>query len=182
MNQSIVQYLNSGPQTEITLGVKKIAKSFTKDGINLIFEILSWLRKNLRTENSQEIKKKVFRRRTAQEIIESGFVTGCTDWTLAFIVLARAKGISTKYVETIKRQWLDEGRGDLIKGHVLAECFIDGRWYIIDTQERAIRIDYQRFIIFKKGLDSWNIGIKNFDELKEQFLEFKKKYRGKKFK
>lgn len=31
-------------------------------------------------------------------------------------------------------------------------------------------------IIFKEGLDSWDIGIKDFVDLKEKFAEFKIKY------
>jgi len=167
MNKSITQYLNSGPQTKITPNIKKITESFTQKGLDLVFEILAWLRKNLRTENSQEIKKKVFRQRTAQEIIESGFTTGCTDWALAFIILTRAKGISAKYVETIRKRWLDEDKNDFIEGHIFAEVYFNEHWYIIDPKQATIRNWYDRFVVFKKGLDSWDIGINNFDELRE---------------
>ncbi|OGC48024.1 MAG: hypothetical protein A3A94_00105 [Candidatus Portnoybacteria bacterium RIFCSPLOWO2_01_FULL_43_11] len=177
MNQSLTQYLKSGHQTKITPEIKKIANSFTKDGFDLIFEILAWLHKNLRAEDNPEIKDKLFRKRTAQEIIKSGFVTGCTDWALAFIILARVKKIPTRYVEIIRRRWLEEGKNDFIEGHIFAEVYLNNHWYIIDPEEASIKDWYNRWIIFRRGLDSWDIGIRNFKDLKEQFLEFRAEYK-----
>ncbi len=135
------------------------------------------MHKNLRLESNPEIKNKVFRKRTAQEIIKDGFVTGCTDWALVFIVLTRAKNIPTKYIETIRRRWLDEGKDNEIEGHIFAEVYLNDKWYIIDPDQAVIRGWYDRWVIYKKGLDSWDIGIHNFDELKEQFLKFRDEYR-----
>lgn len=177
MINDIKKYLNNGPQTEITPLIKKITASFKSKDLYLILEILNWLKNNFKATNSTEEKIKLFRKRTASDILKSRIVTGCTDYALAFIALARAKDIPTKYVETIRRKWLDLGNKDHIEGHIFAECFINNKWYIIDPQEGAIKIDYKRFVIFKQGLDSWNIGIKNFNELKTQFWDFKKKYK-----
>jgi hypothetical protein len=132
------------------------------------------LKNNLKETKVAEEKNKLFRQRTAEEIIKSGMVTGCTDWALAFIILARANNLPTKYVEAIRNKWLETGTGDYIEGHVFAECFIGGKWYIVDPQEGDIKTAYRRFKIFKKGIDSWDIGIRNFDDLKRQFLEFRK--------
>lgn len=171
------QYLNQGSQTKTTENIKEIANSFNEQGINLVFEILTWLHRNLRLETDQDIKKEVFRKRTAEEIIESKFATGCTDWALAFIVLSRAKEIPTKYIETIRRKWLEQGEDDLIEGHIFAEVYINNRWYIVDPEQAVIRDWYDRWIIFDKGLDSWDIGIHNFNELKEKFIKFREEYR-----
>lgn len=177
MKNSIAKYLKSGHQTEITEEIKKITQSFNKEGVDLIFEILAWLHKNLRTEKDENVKKEVFRKRTAHEIIKDGFATGCTDWALAFIVLARTKGIPTKYVETIRRRWLEQDKNDPIEGHIFAEVYLNNHWYIIDAEEANIKDWYDRWIIFKKGLDSWDIGIKDYSDLERQFLEFREKYR-----
>lgn len=176
MNKSISKYLSSGPQTNIGTEIKNLSKSFRKDGINLIFEILDWFHKNLKEKNGR-IKNKFFRRRTAQEIIKSGFVTGCTDWALAFIVLARTKKIPTVYVETIRRKWLETGKDDFIEGHVFAEVYIDDHWYIVDPEQSSIKDKYGKWVVFKRGLDSWDIGIKSFEGLKEQFLSFREEFR-----
>jgi len=171
----VSKYLQSGPQTEITTKIEKIAQSFKKEGIDLVFEILSWIYKNIKF--NQENKMKLFRQRTADQIIKDGFATGCTDWALIFIVLARAKKIPTIYVETIRKRWLEEGEEDKIEGHIFAECFIDEKWHIINPEQATIHGWYEPYIIFKKGLDSWDIEIKNFDDLKNQFLEFKNEYK-----
>lgn len=174
--KEIEQFLTDGPQTKKTPLIRKVAELFREENFCLIFEILTWLRNNLKDDFQEKEKLELFRKRTAGEIIESGRATGCTDWALAFIVLARSGGIPTKYVETIRNKWLDIGAEDHIEGHVFAECYVDGKWYIIDPQEGDIKTAYRRFKIFKKGLDSWSIGIKNFDELKKQFLEFKEEF------
>jgi predicted transglutaminase-like protease len=175
--EQIDNYLKNGSQTEPSENIRNTAVNFKSVGLNLIFEILEWLKKNLKETKSTEEKNKLFRRRTAEEIIRSGMVTGCTDYALAFIALTRAKGIPTKYVEAIRNRWLDVGDEGFIEGHVFAECFINGKWYVIDPQEGDIKTGYQRFRVFKKGLDSWDIGIKSFDDLKKHFLEFKKNYK-----
>lgn len=180
MNKQIKKYLNDGSQTEITPNIEKVAASFNSKRLELIFEILQWVQKNIKHADSVEFKNDFFRKRTASEIVKSKIATGCTDYALVFIALARAKKIPTLYVEAIRRKWLDIGDEQYIEGHVFAECFIGGRWYIIDPEGGAIQIAYQRFIIFEKGLDSWDIGIKNINDLKSKFLKFKEKYKAKK--
>jgi len=180
--KKIKKYLNDGLQTEITPLVRRIARTFRSKDLYLILEVLSWLKEaSFKYESSSEKKKKIFRKRTALEIIESGIVSGCTDFALVFISLMRAKGVPTKYIEGIRRRWLEIGREEeSIEGHIFAECFIKNKWYIVDPEEGAIKINYNRFVIFKEGLDSWDIGIKNFDELKNQFWKFKRKYKSNK--
>ena len=173
------KYLNNGPQTEITPLIKKIARTFKSKNLYLVIEVLNWLKKiNFKYVDSPEEKMKIFRKRTASEIIESRIVSGCTDFALVFISLMRAEGIPTKYIEGIRRRWLEVGKEEeSIEGHIFAECFIKNKWYIVDPKEGTIRIGYNRFVVFKEGLDSWDIGIKDFDELKNQFWGFKKKYK-----
>ena len=180
MPNDIKKYLGDGKQTQITPLIKKVASSFRERKFELILEILVWIRDNIKKTNSNEEKNLLFRNRTANDIIKSKMATGCTDFALVFISLARAKKIPTKYVEAIRRKWLDIGDENYIEGHVFAECFINNKWHIIDPQEGAIKIDYQRFVIFAKGLDSWDIGIKNINDLKNEFLKFQKEYKVKK--
>ncbi len=171
-------YLKNTEQISITDDIKNIANNFKRKDLDLISEILDWIFNNFKNiENDKEEKMKLFRKRTADEVIESREVTGCTDYAIVFIALARAKGIPTKYVEAIRKRWLDIGEDNHIEGHVFVECLINDKWYIIDPQEGTIRSDYRRYVIYKKGLDSWSIGIKDFNDLKEKFLEFKREYK-----
>lgn len=170
-------YLENTKQIAITDAIKNIADKFKQKDLDLVLEVLDWVFNNFKNiENNKEEKMKLFRKRTADEIIKSGKVTGCTDYAIVFIALARAKKIPTKYIEAIRKRWLDIGDENHIEGHVFAECQINNKWYIIDPQQGAIRSDYRNYTIYKKGLDSWDIGIKSFEDLKEKFIDFKGEY------
>lgn len=168
------KYLADGEQTEITDLIKSISKTFKEQGLDLILEILKWLRTNIKETKDKEKEFALFRRRTSEEIIKSKMATGCTDYALVFISLSRASGIPTKYIEAIRNKWIELGNKDFLEGHVFAECLINNKWYIIDPYEGDIKTNYRHFKIIKEGLDSWDLGIKNFDDLKKEFLEFKK--------
>ncbi|MFH1551932.1 MAG: transglutaminase-like domain-containing protein [bacterium] len=171
------KYLKNTKQITITESIKNISDGFQQKNTDLILEILDWIFNNFKNiENNKKEKNKLFRKRTADEIIESRKTSGCTDYAIVFIALARAKGIPTKYIEAIRKRWLDIGDENCIEGHIFAECLIKNRWYIIDPQEGSIRADYRRYVIFKKGFDSWDIGIRNLEDLREKFLSFRETY------
>ncbi|MFH1428097.1 MAG: transglutaminase-like domain-containing protein [Patescibacteria group bacterium] len=171
-------YFKDTEQIIITSDIRDIANNFKQKDLDLILEILDWIFNNFKNvENDKEEKIKLFRKRTADEIIKSRKVTGCTDYAIVFIALARAKGIPTKYIEAIRKRWLDIGDESHIEGHVFAECQINDKWYIIDPQQGTIRTDYRSYAIYKKGLDSWDIDIRSFEDLKEKFIDFRKKYK-----
>jgi len=68
----------------------------------------------------------------------------------------------------------------LIEGHVFAECYIKDKWYQIDPEMGTIytRKNYSSFEIYDKGLDSWDIGIKSREDVREKFEEYKRSYAG----
>lgn len=175
MNQNL--FLKQGEQTQITDDISKIASGFSEEGLDLVVKIIKWIRKNLKSNSDKKVKDKVFRQRTADQIIKDGYTTGCTDIGLVFIALARAKNIPTKYVETIRRKWMESEDEDFIEGHIFAEVFFNDKWYIIDPTEACLKFWYDRWIVFAEGLDSWDIGIRNYQELKEKFIEFRRAYK-----
>lgn len=163
-------------QTETTPKVLEIVSALKTQGLDRILNALSWIHKNLKRELDEEYKSEHFRKRTATEIIESGKLTGCTDYALVFLALIRASGIDAKYVEAIEVDWLKDG-GNQIKGHIFAEVKLKDSWYIVDPQAAVIKAWYgKRYEIYARGEDSWDIGIKNFDELKEKFQAYRKEY------
>lgn len=167
------EFLKEGEQTKITENISKISSEFTEADFDLIIQITKWIHKNLKPNHDKKMKTEVFRKRTADQIIKDGFTTGCTDVALVFIALARAKKIPTKYVEAIRRKWIESGDEDFIEGHVFAEVYINNRWHIIDPTEACLKFWYDRWLIFAKGLDSWDIGIHELSELKQKFLDFR---------
>jgi transglutaminase-like putative cysteine protease len=168
-------YLESGKQTEITEEIRDIAETIHGEGLSFVANALSWVEDNIKPEKEIEKKNNLFRKRTADQIIKNKFSTGCTDTALAFIAIARAKGIPTKYVEAIDKQWLKSEEEENIKGHVFAECFVDDRWFLIDPTMLLIHAKnvYPYHEIYAEGLDSWDVGIRSFEDLKEKFLAFR---------
>ncbi|KUK76986.1 MAG: Uncharacterized protein XD93_0607 [candidate division WS6 bacterium 34_10] len=170
--QEINKYLNSGPQTHITEGIQKIVSGIEGTNLEKTKKILD-LGSSL--VERKGFDREVFRKRTASEILKDGFITGCTDAALLFVALARATNIPAKYVETIDEQWLKEG-GDLIRGHVYSQIFDDitNKWIWVDPLNCQFDAPPIGRIIYKEGLDSWDIGIRDFDSLKKAFKEFRK--------
>lgn len=124
------------------------------------------------------------RSRTADQIISSKCATGCTDWTLAFVALARAKGISATITETIKDQWAVESKqvGYLKcpkEGHFFSEIYtgssVNNGWEIADPTFGGFTVVKNGFILrrnvgdcfgcgvkyrfFRRGLSSWDYGL-----------------------
>ena len=168
---TIVEEKHLHDQTHITSFVEEIANQFSSENpFVLIFEIIAYLNNNLtqRVDN----KTDVFRNRTAEQILKDGYATGCTDYTLAFLVLARSLGFTAEYVELLEINWL-KGNDENIIGHVEAKVTIQGSGYFVDPTHGSISI-YQPsgMVIYKMGKDSWDIGITN-ENWKERFYNFR---------
>lgn len=173
------RWLKEGEQTKATTRVLKIAKKFKGKDIDSVVQILEWIQDNIKKTKSKNVIK-ILRRRTADQIIKDGFSTGCGDYTLVFVALARAKKIPTKYVEAMSMKWK---KGQSLQGHTWAEVFVDNKWIVVDPT--IVSIHFRRkgkilssisgYRIFDKGLDAWDLGIKNFNNLKERFMKYKRR-------
>jgi len=173
MNDSF--YLQDGKQMEITSTMREIVDGFHADSVALVFEILRWVHHHVKQNTDSEYKNERFRKRTADQIIKDGFATGCTDYALVFIALMRAKGIPVRYVEAAKSSWVEKKDIDHIEGHVFAEVFLNKAWFIVDPQAAVIKTWYgKQYQVVATGLDSWDIGIQDFETLREKFAEFLK--------
>lgn len=180
------KWVRSGQQTKMTPEIKNLAKILKgRDQFDTIFNIFKWIKGNLKFVKSWEWRRQNLRKRTAQEIIKSRKVSGCGDKAVIFAVLARANDIPAKIVETLEEEWLIAKVSSPVSGHVFVDVFINGKWIIADPTIGNLGIGYnwplgKRFVIYKKGLDSWNIGIKKLDDLRSKFLKFKEEYKTKK--
>lgn len=175
MNQA---FLNSS-QASSTKYVIEISKTIAGEGVEYLLNSLAWLHKNISRQIPEVVAKNdVFRKRTAEQIIKDKYYSGCTDYALVFVALARSKGIPTKYVEAIKKSWLKDGDENHIEGHIFAECLIGDKWIQVDPQMATIYAlqNYSAFEIYEKGGDSWDLGIKSFEDLKNKFTRFRENY------
>jgi len=180
--ERIEHFLKSGEQTQVTPEIQKIADQIGGEGVVFIFNLLEWIHKNIAMKRSDFPNGLKFNdllcQRTANQIIEDGYGAGCTDFALAFIPVARAKGIPTKYIEGIHRDWIKNPDPKHVKGHVFANCFIDGKWRTADPTSSNLntRENYLNYVVYAKGLDSWDLGIRDLQTMREKFIPFAKEY------
>jgi hypothetical protein len=168
----VTHYLQSGEQTIITPKIKEIVDSFSNGTFEEKIEDIFQYVKTLKRDETN--KKEIFRKRTADQIIQDGFITGCTDEGLVFIALARTCGIPAKYIEAMRTAGLEDTNNN--NGHIFVEVYSDEKgWEIIEPQNKIIGADSTKmgFTIVAEGLDSWDIGITDFQSLKEKFNEFR---------
>lgn len=152
-------FLEEGPYTTITEYIKKSAKE-EKSGKDKLWAIEKHLLFHLTPDPTN--KPTLFRKRTAHQILMSGVSTGCTDWGLAFIALARASHIPARYVETFDEAWLQDAEAETIRGHVFIDVFVEGAWKVYDPgkglydKNRYVRKD-RPHVVAGKGLDFGHI-------------------------
>ncbi len=169
------RFLQEGLQTKLTSQIKSLAKELKANSeLETILKMLKWIGENIKMNRE---RPDVFRLRTADQILSDKYSTGCTDYALIFIALSRAAGIPTKYVELLSRQWLESDETK-IHGHVIGEVSVNKRRLYVDPTQGSISIyPTSGMIIYDKGLDSWDLGIKNRDSLEEKFYKFREKYK-----
>lgn len=159
-------------QTKITNHIIYLSKQFRGRDLDTLKEIMVWLDKNLKFKSDFAEK----RSRTADEILQSGIVTGCIDIALAFIVLARALKFDVTFVECIEKNWLINKNTKSINGHIFCRIKFKKNIFIINPTEKTIsdREIYfnknKEYIPIKEGKDSWAIGFINSGDL-ANFLE-----------
>ncbi|MBI4708700.1 MAG: transglutaminase domain-containing protein [Candidatus Portnoybacteria bacterium] len=169
-------FLQSGEQTKITPKIKKIAKRLLgRNDYETAFNTFRWIKANLKHIQSWPWRRDNLRKRTAAQVIKSKKASGCGDRAVVFASLMRANGIPAKIVEALDTEWL-KSQGEIISGHVFVDLYIDRQWRITDPTVGTINLDYawpagKRFTICWKGLDSWELGIKDFKDLKKYCLK-----------
>ena len=169
------EYLQEGPQTKSTEYVRNVSAKFSGNEFQLVFQILEYLNNELTENRRHESLEKLFRNRTGSKILKDRFSLGCTDNTLAFIVLMRHLGLPTKYIEMIDRKWLTDN-DKIVEAHVVAEVQINYRWYIVDPTLATVSLRFpKKYIIAAEGFDSWDIGITN-ENWKEWFHNYREDY------
>jgi hypothetical protein len=175
-------FLEDGPLTIKTEYIYAISKKLNPTGtIPLVYisNVLKYMVENLKNSRPEGWVK-LFNTRTAEEILKSGFVTGCTDSALVFCTLMRAGGYATKYIEVISKRWLGLDLNDTIepiKGHAFAEVLLADTTLFIDPDSKKICLDpsreWQYFEIFGTGLDPHEFGLTSFSALKPIFYNFR---------
>ena len=165
------RFLESGKLTQEFFNVEKLKKELEKiskkrEEQNLDSDIeqclLEFVHQNLTLCEDKDfvINNQFFR--SAQEIFESKFATGCTDFAYVFASLARQMGIPTTILQTAQKEWANKlinniGNTKRHYGHTFCECFLNNKWVLVDPTKSLIDWQYEDFLTFKLELE-WRVG------------------------
>lgn len=127
-------------------------------------------------QKTRDTKDRIFRQRTAHEILEQGLYPTCSDIGIVFKALMLALDVPSVYVEMFHEDYLF---GKNFSGHVVVKIHAGDKWYYIDPQNNQKRVsatleELFPLILYKEGLDSWDIGIRCYDDMhkaKEEHLD-----------
>lgn len=145
------KYLESGSLTEPFLDVKFIMSKVNIDketypDANMIESLMRWINYKVPFTSDMELKNKYKFKRTAKEIWEDGFCTGCTDRAMVFATFARQLNIPTTLLHTAEMSWVKKCKNGenpaIYSGHSFCECYFEGKWILVDTTFRKIEFDY----------------------------------------
>lgn len=184
-------YLQEGKQTKITPRVRKVAEKINGEGLEFVSNLLRFISEDLHDLNGspqkyREYLDKHHLRKTANEILANHLAPTCGDTGLAFAAICRAKGLPTKLIEGALIAFLENPSSDHVATHVFAEVATNGRWYLVDPSRRLIGVrktlqnfctPYAGWEPFWEGLDFWDVGIHNHEDLIKKTLEFKRRWR-----
>ena len=135
-------------------------------------------------ENRHAIRELMFRR-TASEIVKSGFTTGCNDEAIVFADLSRKAELKITLVEGIDKRWLDAPMSEeMMRGHAFAFVDLeDNERVLVDPQRKAIYIDGSWILSMYEILGECNnfsdIGLTDFNKMQELYMKVKTAYHDK---
>ena len=144
-------YLKSGILTEPFLSDELVKSKVVYDKntypqANDIESLMRWIRAHIKSTNDIELSRKLKFQRTAKEIWESGFSTGCTDWATIFVTFARQIGIPSTILHTAEKEFVEDVKNgkdiNICRGHSFCECYFKDKWILVDPTFRRIENNY----------------------------------------
>lgn len=138
--------------------------------ITILNSLVNWINHKIHYSKEESIQKLKFSR-TAKEIWESGYASGCTDFALLFCTFARQLNIPTTLLHTAEYNWLQKLLHNepqkIHYGHSFCECFYNNKWVLVDPTYKKITPKYNineiqlnyfingntKFIPYFRGID-----------------------------
>ena len=149
------KYLGYGNMTQPFLDTKVVIHAVMTnvenhrrqgENISVVESLMSWINYNVKPARSEDFKRQNKFGRSAEEIWNSGMATGCTDYAILFMTMARQLGIPTTMLETAERQWLVNSiygkKEDSHRGHAFCECYVNGNWILVDPTYKKVEKAY----------------------------------------
>lgn len=177
------KWLESGSQTKITPEIMEVVSSIEGTGLRYLLGLMKYLKGDYHMADKNKFIN-LFRKRTAKEIIASNEVAGCSDYAVLFCALSRGKKIPTIYVEMPEKNWLESNDIRTFANHVFCRVCVNDVWYWVDPTRGNIGIvgpynvgGDKEYVLFAEGLDSWDLGLKDWNSYTKKYLEFRKKWK-----
>ena len=149
-----------------------------KEKILIPTVLIFMAKQNLRLDKKEF--NRLYNKRTPDEILQSGFVTGCTDEAILFSALIRGLGFKdTFFVETLSRRWVESPaeEGGPIYGHT----FVFVGDYLVDPSKKVVFIDGRTierdWVVLGKKIELTEFGFHNAEILKKECRLFKANYK-----
>ncbi|MEM5814213.1 MAG: hypothetical protein QXD77_00130 [Candidatus Aenigmatarchaeota archaeon] len=115
---------------------------------------------------NERLRDSVFRKRTATEILKEGRFPTCSDTGVLFRALLIAQGVPAAHVEAFHEKYL---LGKDFHGHVFGRVFASRGSFLVDPLKEPHVYESENeiftYVIAAEGLDSWDIGIRGYDDL-----------------
>jgi len=159
--------------------ITKLETSTKSKELTAIANILTMLNK-LNLKLNKEHFRELYNKRSPEEIMESGFVTGCTDRAILFVELAQRLGIKDIYfVETLHKKWVEAPivENEAVYGHV----FVFVGPYLVDPSKAIIYVNnklvLQDWVFVGKKRKLAEFGFNDADTLVAGCRKFKEDYK-----
>ena len=170
-----MKLLETGEQTRITPKVREIADSINGNGVVAAMNIAEHIKSMGAVEGSEGPDFT----RTADEVLEDKKYNGCNEAGIVFAALLRAKGTPTNYIQALRRDAVEKysDKNPSLNGHVFLEADFgdkdtENKIIINSTTGEITATLPEDMIIGRKGLDAWDIGLREgFNDLRELFEE-----------
>lgn len=166
-----MKIIETGEQTLITPKVQEVANNISGEGSALIENISDYIKSMEEVQGSKEPNF----RKTADEIMKDHKYDGCNEAGVVFVTLLRTKGKPATYIEALNKEALENysHRNPNLVAHIFIETEIDGQKKFVNSTTGEITNQIpDTHVEAARGLDSWNIGLKEgFQDLQKLFEE-----------
>jgi hypothetical protein len=141
---------------------------------NLILELFTMLYLDIRTD----LLKEQFNRRTAGQILNDKYATGCTDYAIVLCSFLKELNMPYSYVEVLEKRWLE---APMEERKVLGHALVKTNNLLLDPQVKIIyhnpEFGLRRYEIFGEGNEPYDLGLTDFQTNMKLYLEFKEAYK-----
>lgn len=110
-----------------------------------IESLFCWINHCLQYSQDEEFIANNKFQRNAQEIWDSGYAVGCSDYAILFATFARQLGLPTTILATAEINFyknLIKGNKTHHVGHYFCECFYENKWYLVDPANKKLENEF----------------------------------------